>query len=170
MKRTAAIATLPIVALLVLLPSCTALEGLRSLVQAPQFDEAPNRPAEIRLLPPSAANLAGGAGIRLWAEVTNPNPFGFTLNTLQGTLYVDDTAAATVDFPLGLPLEAGGSDVFPIDVALSFSRLPELAVVIQRAMDDQSVPYRFDGTVGVQAGRFGTPVFGPMTLLSGSIR
>jgi hypothetical protein len=168
MTRSATVVLSSVVALLILLPGCTALESLGTFVRAPQFDEAPNRPAEIRLLPPSAANIAGGAGVRLWAEVTNPNPFGFTLSTLAGTLYVEETPAATVDLPLGLPLEAGGSDVFPIDVALSFARLPELAGAIQRAANDQPVPYRFEGTVGVQAGRLGTPVFGPMTLLSGS--
>jgi hypothetical protein len=170
MKRTTFALALPLVALSVLLPGCTALESLRTLVQAPRFDEAPNRSAEIRLLPPSTANIAGGAGVRLWAEVTNPNPFGFTLSTLEGTLYVEETPAATVDFPLGLPLEAGESDVFPIDVALSFARLPELAGAIQRAMNREPVPYRFEGSVGVEAGRLGTPVFGPMTLLRGTIR
>ena len=41
---------------------------------------------------------------------------------------------------------------------------------IEHAVDNQPVPYRFEGTVGVEAGRLGMPTFGPMTLFSGSIR
>jgi hypothetical protein len=37
-------------------------------------------------------------------------------------------------------------------------------------MNREPVPYRFEGSVGVEAGRLGTPVFGPMTLLRGTIR
>ena len=29
------------------------------------------------------------------------------------------------------------------------------------------VPYRLEGTIGVDAGRLGQPVFGPMTLIRG---
>ena len=32
------------------------------------------------------------------------------------------------------------------------------------------IAYRLDGTVGVDAGRLGQPVFGPMTLLTGQAR
>jgi hypothetical protein len=30
--------------------------------------------------------------------------------------------------------------------------------------------YRLDGTIGVDAGRLGQPVFGPMTLIRGDLR
>ena len=151
-------------------PGCAALDQLRGLVQPPRFEEAPGQPAEIRVLPPGAGLPVGGAGVRLWARVSNPNAFGFTLGTLRGTLYLEGSRSATADFPLGLPLAAGGDTVIPIDLSISFSDLPGLANVIRRAVGREPVAYRFDGTIGVDAGRFGQPTFGPMTLLAGEIR
>ena len=112
----------------------------------------------------------GGVGVRLWTRVTNPNPFGFTLSTLAGTLFLEDARAATVEFPLGLPLAAGRSEVIPIDISISFSELPQLGGVLERAINRRPIQYRLDGTIAVQAGQFGTPVFGPMTLLRGTAR
>src|SRR5512145_3434502 len=83
---------------------CATLEGLRALVQPPKFEEAEGQPAEIRLLGPGANRPLGGAAVRIWTKVTNPNPFGITLGTLSGTLLLDGTRAATAEFPLGLPL------------------------------------------------------------------
>src|SRR5688500_11073152 len=83
---------------------CAALEQLRGLVQPPRFEEAEGRPAEIRILPPGSGLPVGGAGVRLWAKVTNPNSFGFTLGTLRGTLFLEESRSATADFPIGLPL------------------------------------------------------------------
>jgi hypothetical protein len=151
-------------------PGCTALEQLRGLVQPPRFEEAPGQPAQIRLLPPGAGMPVGGAGVRLWAKVTNPNPFGFTLGTLRGTLFLEESRSATADFPLGLPLTAGAETIVPIDLSISFSDLPGLANVIRRAAGRQPIAYRLDGTIGVDAGRLGQPTFGPMTLLAGDIR
>lgn len=149
---------------------CAALEQLRQFVQAPRFEQAEGRRAEIRLVGPRADLPIGGAAVRLWTHVTNPNAFGLTLGTLKGTLYLQGTRAADADFPLGLPLRAGEDTVVPIDLSISFSDLPGLADVIRRAIDRQPLPYRFDGTIGVDAGRLGTPVFGPMTLLTGDIQ
>lgn len=151
-------------------PGCAALEQLRALVQPPRFEEVPGRPAEIRILPPGAGMPVGGAGVRLWAKVTNPNSFGFTLGTLRGTLFLEESRSATADFPLGLPLTAGAESIVPIDLSVSFADVPGLANVIRRAIGRQPIAYRLDGTIGVDAGRFGQPTFGPMTLLTGDIR
>jgi hypothetical protein len=70
------------------LPSCASLEGLRALVQPPAFRQT-DRPAEVRLAGPSRDRPFGGATVRLWTEVSNPNPFGFTLGTLDGTLFLE---------------------------------------------------------------------------------
>lgn len=148
---------------------CAALGQLRGFVQAPRFEEAPGQPAELRILPPGAGLPVGGAGVRLWAKVTNPNSFGFTLGTLRGTLFLESTRSADVDFPLGLPLTAGGETVIPIDLSISFSDLPGLANVIRRAVGRQPIAYRLEGTIGVDAGRLGQPTFGPMTMLTGDI-
>jgi hypothetical protein len=149
---------------------CAALGGLRGLVQAPRFSEAEGQRAEIRLLGPSFDTPVGGAAIRLWTRVENPNSFGLTLATLRGTLFLEGRRAADADFPLGLPLTAGGETVIPLDLRVSFSDIPGLADAIRRAVTGDPLAYRLNGTVGVDAGQFGTPTFGPMNLLTGEIR
>jgi hypothetical protein len=156
--------------LTVLVSGCAALEGLRAFVQPPTFEEAAGRQAEIRLLRPSLSQPLGGAGIRIWTEVSNPNAFGFTLGTLRGTLNIEGARAADVDFPLGLPLRAGEQTVVPIDLSVSFSDLPGLATVVRRAANREPLAYHLEGTIGVDAGQLGQPVFGPMTLLRGEMR
>jgi hypothetical protein len=141
--------------------SMGSLGNLGALVQPPRFEQVPDQPAEIRL------QGVSGAGVRLWTRVTNPNPFGLRLGTLRGTLFLEDSRAADADFPLGLPLAAGGDSVIPIDISISFADLPGLGGVARRLLARQSVPYRLEGTIGVDAGRLGQPVFGPMTLLRG---
>lgn len=146
---------------------CAALGDLRGLIQPPRFEQVPGRRAEIRLLGPSLSQPIGGAGVRLWARVSNPNPFGLTLGTLRGTLHLEGTRAADVDFPLGLPLRASESSEIPIDLSVSFSDLPGLADVIRRAANRDPLAYRLAGTIGVDAGQLGQPTFGPMTILQG---
>ena len=146
------------------LAGCAELNQLGGLVQPPHFEQVPDRPAEVRLLGTS------GAGIRLWTRVTNPNPFGLRLGTLNGTLYLEDTRAAEADFPLGLQLGARGEQIIPIDITIRFTDLPGLGGVGRRIFAQQPVGYRLDGTIGVDAGRLGQPVFGPMTLLRGETR
>jgi hypothetical protein len=150
--------------MLVTLAGCAELNQLGGLVQPPRFEQAPDQPAEIRLLGTS------GVSVRLWTRVTNPNPFGLTLGTLRGTLFLEETRAADADFPLGLPLGSRGERVIPIDISLRFSDLPGLGGVGSRLLSRQSVGYRLDGTIGVDAGRLGQPVFGPMTLVRGETR
>ena len=149
---------------------CATLGALQNFVQAPRFDAAPDRRAEIRLVGRSASAPIGGAGVRLWARVRNPNAFGFTLTTLKGTLFLEESRAATIELPLGLPLAARAEMEFPIDVIVSFADVPGLGDAIRRAFNRDPIAYRLDGTVGVDAGRFGSPVFGPLTLLTGSVQ
>ena len=149
---------------------CAALEGLRGLVQAPRFEQEPGRQAEIRLLGPSSSLPAGGAGVRIWTRVSNPNPFGLTLGTLRGTLHLEDSRAADVDFPLGLPLRAQQESTVPIDLSISFSDIPGLANVVRRAISREPLAYHLEGTIGVDAGQLGQPTFGPMTVLRGELR
>lgn len=143
------------------LTACAGLDQFRTLLQPPRFEQTPGRPAEIRL------NGLSGTAVRLWTDVTNPNPFGLRLGTLRGTLFLEDSRAADGDFPLGLALDAGRTSTIPIDISVNFSDLPGLAGVARRVLARQPVAYRLDGTVGVDAGRLGQPVFGPMTLLRG---
>jgi hypothetical protein len=152
-----------------LLTGCTALEQLRGLIQPPRFDEAPGHEPSIRLLGPGTDLPIGGATVRLWARVSNPNPFSLTLGLLRGSLYLDDRRAADASFPLGLPLAGGADATIPIDLSVSFSELPGLADAIRRAINRQPLAYRLEGTIGVDAGRLGQPVFGPLTFLRGNI-
>jgi hypothetical protein len=149
---------------------CASLEGLRALIQPPRFEQAAGRPSEIRVLPVQAGRVAGGATVRIWTDVTNPNPFGFTLSTVQATLLLDDVEAADAEFPLGLPLQPRQTETIPFDLTVSFANVPRLAGIIRQAASGGGLSYRLEGTVGVDAGRFGQPTFGPMTLVSGDVR
>jgi len=153
-----------------LLTGCAELGRLSALVQAPRFEQAPDHRAEIRMTGAGSGSPIGGAGVRLWAKVTNPNPFSLTLGTLKGTLYLEDSRAADVDFPLGLPLAAGSDTTVPIDLTVSLANIPGLADSVRRAVNRQPLAYRLEGTIGVDAGQLGQPVFGPLTLLRGDIR
>src|SRR5215216_2435399 len=95
--------------------ACATLDSLKQLVQAPRFEEVRDQPAEIRFERPAAGRPLGGATVRLWTKITNPNPFGLTVTTLDGTLRLEGTRAATASFPLGLPLEARREAVIPLD-------------------------------------------------------
>ena len=150
------------VALLMLQACAGALGNLSALVQPPRFQQAPGRQAEIRVLG------LDGAGVRLWTKVTNPNAFGIRLGTLKGTLFLEDSRAADADFPLGLDLGAGADTELPIDISVSFRDLPGLGNVARKVFARQAVPYRLEGTIGIDAGRIGQDMlFGPMTLLRG---
>jgi hypothetical protein len=149
---------------------CATLGPLAQIVQPPRFRQADNQPAQIRLIAPSLRNPTGGAGVRVWLEVTNPNSFGFTLSTVNATLALQGTRAATGDFPLGLPLRAGEQSVVPLDLTVSFADVPGLASVARQAASGGAIDYALDGTVGVEAGRLGRPTFGPMPLTRGELR
>lgn len=157
-----------LLALVAVLPGCATLAQIG--LQPPQFRVEGTDQAQLRLLPPGPGRPSGGASIRLFARVTNPNPVGLTLSSLAGGLELQGRQAARVDFPLGVPLAAGGEQVIPLDISVSFDDIPSLGSVLLRAVTGQSIAYRLNGTVGVDAGLLGQPTFGPMTLLEGSAR
>jgi hypothetical protein len=157
-----------VLALSAAVSGCGALTSLGQLIQPPRFEQG-DQPVDVRLLNPSGTHPAGGAGVTLWVRITNPNPFGFTLTTLDTTLQLEGQHAARGNFPLGLPLGAGQESVVPIDLTISFADIPGLANVLRQAASGRPVGFQLDGTVGVDAGRFGQPTFGPMLLLRGEI-
>ena len=156
--------------LLALLAGCSSLGALSQVLQPPRFEVARNQVPQIQLVGPSMQRPLGGVSVRLWAEVTNPNPIGLVISTLDGTLALQGTRAADVSFPLGLPLAASQDTVIPLDISVSFSDLPRLAEILPRALTGGAVAYQLDGTLGVDAGVLGRPSFGPMTLLQGNIQ
>jgi len=151
-----------------LLSGCATLSQLG--IQAPQFAVDNTQQAQIRLLGPSLGRPQGGAAIRLFARVRNPNPIGLTLSRVAGGLALEGANAAQVDFPLGVPLQGNSETVVPLDISVKFNDIPGLANVLLRAATGQSVRYALRGTVGVNAGVLGQPTFGPMNLLEGSAR
>jgi hypothetical protein len=176
MKRWARIAvTLAALAVLAL-PSagCATLGALGIGIQPLRFSTDRDRPAELRLGSGGGIGGLGGlptsAVLTMWARVENPNPIGLTLSTIDGTVFLDDSRAASVDLPLGLPLEAQMEELVPIEVSIRLSDIPRLGGTILRALEGDSVPYRLEGRFSVQAGQLGSPTFGPMTLLSGEVR
>jgi hypothetical protein len=160
----------PLLIALAVVAGCASLGSLAGAIQPPRFSVASGREAEIRLLGPSLQNPLGAASVRLWADISNPNPFGVTLATLAGTLALEGRHAADVDFPWGLPLVAGQDTVVPLDISISFADLPGLGDVVTRAATGGAVGYRLDGTMTLDAGLLGQPSFGPMNLLQGSLR
>ena len=95
-------------AALLLTSSCASLGQFARAIQPLRFSEVPGQQSTIRLAGPSTRQPLGGAALRLWTRVSNPNPVGITLSTLRAEVSLDGTRAATGDFPLGLPLAAGG--------------------------------------------------------------
>ena len=146
--------------------ACASLQGL---LQPPRISAAQDSRAHLRLLGPSAQRPLGGANVRLWARVENPNAFGLTLTSLGGNLFLEGTRAGEVSLPLGLPLTAAQDTVIPLDIAISFADLPGLADAARRILLEQRVDYRLDGTFSVDAGPLGAPTFGPSTLLRGEV-
>jgi hypothetical protein len=69
-----------------------------------------------------------------------------------------------------VPLQGNSETVVPLDITVNFNDIPGLADVLLRAATGQSVRYALNGTAGVDAGVLGQPTFGPMNLLSGSMR
>ena len=156
-----------VVAVAAVAGGCATLGAILPL----RFTEAPDRSSELRLLGPSSTRPLGGAGVRLWARVENPNPIGVTLSEVAGDLFVGDAEAIAVEFPLGLPLVAQQDTVIPLDVTLSFDDLPRLASIARAALTRGGrLDYRLDGTFAVNAGGFGALRFGPMTMLEGELR
>ena len=143
---------------------CATLQSLQAFIQPPRFEQEQGSRSEIRLLGTS------GAAVRIWTRVSNPNSFGVTLGTLQGTLRLEGSRAATVDFPFGLPLQARGEEVVPIDISVDFRDVPGLGNAITRAVSQQPIEFEIDGTIGVDVGRLGMQTLGPMTWLRGEIR
>ena len=163
-------ASILILASVLAVPGCATLGGLSQIIQPPRFEQSDGQPAELRILGPSRTMPVGGAGVRVWLKVTNPNPFGFTLSTLNAALSLEGSRAADADFPLGLPLSARQESVIPLDLSFSFADLPGLAGALRKLAVGGHVAYELNGTVGVDAGRLGTPTFGPMLLTRGEMR
>jgi hypothetical protein len=149
---------------------CGTLGSVTQLIQPPRFVQTPSRAADVRFVAPSPSHPAGGAGVTVWVDMTNPNPFSFTLGTIDATLLVEGNRAATGMLPLGLPLLAGQTSTIPIDLSISFTDLPALADAVRQVSSGGRAAFELDGTIGVDAGAHGQPTFGPLRLAAGELR
>jgi hypothetical protein len=143
---------------------------LGTLVQPPEFSVADGRETELRMLGPSTGRPLGGATLRIWTRVQNPNSFGLTLAALAGNIFLENSQAGEVAFPLGLPLLAGADTIIPLDINISFADVPGLVDAAQRILLQNRVAFRLDGTLTVDAAPFGQPSFGPRTWVRGDSR
>lgn len=143
---------------------------LNQFIQPPAFSSDTGRASQLRLLGPSTTRPLGGASIRVWARVQNPNAFGLTIARLAGDLMLEGERAAELDLPLGLPLPAQRDTVIPIDLNVSFTEIPDLARALRDAVTRNNVAYRVVGTLAVDAGPLGQPSFGPSTWLNGQLQ
>jgi hypothetical protein len=163
-KLTTSLKTAVLAAVVAATAACATLQGLQAFIQPPRFQQDQNSRSEIRL------NGLNGAAVRIWTRVENPNSFGITLGTLQGTLHLEGSRAATIDFPLGLPLQARSEEIVPIDISVDFRDVPGLGQAITRAVSRQPIAFEIEGTVGISAGALGMQTLGPMTWLRGELR
>ncbi len=166
MRRRYAALTLLVTLALV---SCASL-GLENVIQPPRFVEVDGRSAQLRLLLPSGDRPAGGAAVRLWTRVTNPNALSLTLTQLTGDLFIGEAEAVQVEFPMGLPLLAEQDTIIPLDVSLGFDDIPRLGEAALAALGSGTLDYRLEALIGVDAGMLGQPTFGPSTILQGALR
>ena len=148
--------------------ACASVAGLLGISE-PRFAVADNRSSTLRLGGPSIQHPRGSATIRVWAEVTNPNSFGLTLTTLDGTLAFEGEDLVDVELPLGLPLVAASDTVVPLDLTFGFESFSALGNVAMRLFSRDQLRYELKGTLGVDAGPLGEPTFGPRTWLSGAV-
>jgi hypothetical protein len=115
------------------------------------------RPLRIQSDPGRRAELRLGSGL-------------LPTSSIDGTVFLEDARVGVVDLPLGLPLESGMEEVIPLDVTVRFSDLPGLGGVVRRALGGEPLGYRLEGGFSIDAGQFGRPTCGPMTLLQGEVR
>jgi hypothetical protein len=146
--------------------ACAAFQQLLG-VEAPRFEVVRDRPSVLTLDATSVLSGRPLARVRIWARVTNPNTFGLTVSRLRGDLFLEDREMADVDLPMGLPLVAARDTVIPIDISFGLPTLGSLGALGEALLRRNAVDYRLDGTVGIDAGAFGQPSFGPRTWLQG---
>jgi hypothetical protein len=152
--------------------SCASAGALGTLaariITPPRFEQAADRRPEVSLTGPGVDRGFGGATVRIWTHVTNPNPFGIRLRMLDADLYLDAAHAAVAGFPEGLQLGANDDSILPIDLRIDYRDVPALGA-LGRAVRGDRVEYRLDGTITIDAGPLGQPSFGPTTWLRGDL-
>jgi hypothetical protein len=147
---------------------CASVAGLLGISE-PRFEVASGRASTLRLGGPSIQHPRGSATVRVWTQVSNPNSFGLTLTTLDGTLAFEGEDLVEVELPIGLPLVALADTVIPLDLTFGFESFSALGNVAMTLFTRDQLSYELKGTLGVNAGPLGEPTFGPRTWLRGEV-
>ena len=155
-------------ALVLATAGCASVANLLGIAE-PRFAVASGRTSTLRLGGPSLEHPRGSATVRVWTHVTNPNQFGLTLTTLDGTLAFEGEDLVDVELPLGLPLVAAADTVIPLDLTFGFESFSSLGNVALSLFTRDELSYELKGTLGVDAGPLGEPSFGPRTWLRGEV-
>src|SRR5437762_7544221 len=136
--------------------ACANLGNLQQIIQPPRFEQAAGQPAEIRLLGPGANSPVGGAGVRIWLAVTNPKSVWVHAEHTQHDAYARRQSRRD-------------RRLVPLDLSISFADVPGLSRTLGLLAVGGTAAYQLDGTIGIDAGRFGAPTFGPMRLSTGEL-
>jgi hypothetical protein len=147
---------------------CASVAGLLGISE-PRFAVASGRSSTLRLGGPSIQHPRGSATVRVWTQVSNPNSFGLTLTTLDGTLAFEGEDLVDVELPIGLPMVALADTVIPLDLTFGFESFSALGNVAMTLFTRDQLSYELKGTLGVSAGPLGEPTFGPRTWLRGEV-
>jgi hypothetical protein len=131
-------------------------------VRPPRFKLTDDHPSAIHFRMP--LKPSGGADIRLWIKVLNPNPFAITLEKLETRLILAGYRAAYGNVLMDLSIDAGQSSVVSLNLSFSSADL-----MLNPAVVGPTVNYRLNGVVWIDAGKFGRPMFGPIAILSGEL-
>ncbi len=133
------------------------------LVQAPRIEV---EDTTLERLNPPGLGVEAGATLGLKLKITNPNPYGLSLNRVQGKFFLDGVETVNVDLPGFAVAPAGSSSLkTEINLPLNEATLSKLVKVVRGG----SVTYRLDGTVTLDAGLLGKPTLGPYTVLQGRL-
>jgi hypothetical protein len=147
---------------------CASVASLLGISE-PRFAVASGRASTLRLGGPSIQHPRGSATVRVWTQVSNPNSFGLTLTTLDGTLAFEGEDLVDVALPIGLPMVALADTVIPLDLTFGFESFSALGNVAMSLFTRDQLSYELKGTLGVSAGPLGEPTFGPRTWLRGEV-
>ena len=150
------------------LSGCASLGPLGRVILPLRFSEVPGERSTIRLVGPNARQPLGGAALRLWTRVHNPNPVGLTLSTLRAEVSLTALARPPATFPWA---SAPGSRRVrhPTRPVNRFCRSagPGRCASPDRVESGRGLPAGWE--FQYRGWRPGPPPFGPMRLFEGRL-
>lgn len=154
---------------------CAPISGKHATVRPLIFERPPVIQPTItgtgvRFIAPRPGMPSGGALVTLAPRVMNPNSFEVTLQTLKGTLYMDERRVGIADLQPRRVFDARADTWMKIDVIVDFSNQPTIEAIVRRVQAGQRIHFRLEGTINLDAPGVGSGmVFGPTTLFYGEM-